>query len=484
MSIENVAGRPKKARVKRFSPNKNVEHTNTASNESNITDVEFEEQKNDNDFNENQNSISQGNDIENDNQQNEFPKQRSTMRKPKQEVVEDVDEQMLRELEESEGGSDDIPSDNYNPLQDGVINRGYTKGMGIPSTDSAQPSNEQQPPIQERIIPEPNYHSNGASGGLNDVDDGLINPSSNSGGNNNGGGNNGGSKSSSGGGGNNNGGGGSGGGKSSGGGNNSGSSAKSDEKREREENLKELDKKQKKEAMENTADALLLAYKNYLPIPFIYFASYKKKKLEKLHENGEIDLETPVKKDGTTFREHTVKFNKEVEQAFEISDDEVKALKEPLVDVLMEQDFAFTPTQRLMFVGGQFLVAKIMMAGKFMMEMKSDMDEMKEMHKEKMDAHREQMEIERLREKKERDAKIKRQEELRKTQTAKPVQKEEAPATPESTASVEPDITEATIISMEVNKPIVTNPTLDDALAGDGDGGNNDNKGDEGDIPE
>ena len=51
----------------------------------------------------------------------------------------------------------------------------------------------------------------------------------------------------------------------------------------------------------------------------------------------------------------------------------------------MEKEIALTPTQELLFTGGQILAGKVMLAMKFFMEKKSDIEEMKNMHREKME---------------------------------------------------------------------------------------------------
>jgi hypothetical protein len=122
-----------------------------------------------------------------------------------------------------------------------------------------------------------------------------------------------------------------------------------------------------------------------MPLPFVYFASYDIKKLKKLEDDDLIDLQTPAKRDGTTFLEYTKEFNEKVEEAFKVSDAEVEALREPLIDVLSEQEIAFTPTQNLLFTFGQIVVAKTMTCIQLVREKKSDIEEMKTMHRERME---------------------------------------------------------------------------------------------------
>lgn len=295
----------------------------------------------------------------------------------------DIDDSLDRELAEFEKqeGLNDIPKDTYNPLKDAVKQRAYTDGsMGIkPDENVVYKQEEGEGKGHEQVISEPNY-SGGGHSKKPDIDATLINPS-NSGGegvldipddnyynnqqqqtkkpnnnnanpnpNNNGGGNN--------------------------------ATAKTEKKVEKESNLKDLSPAEKRKEVEKTADALLLAYRNYVPMGFTYFASHDVKKLKELEKKGQIDLETPMNRKGETILDYIKEFNKDVEEAFRITDAEVEMIKPALVDVLMEQEIAFTPTQKLIFVLGQFLVAKIMLLIKFIRQKNADIKEFKKMHLE------------------------------------------------------------------------------------------------------
>lgn len=293
------------------------------------------------------------------------------------------DDDLAKQIEsfESEQNLDnDIPSKDWTPLDEAAKKRGYTDGsMGLGNEENVvykQEQGHQNVNAQERVISEPKYTGSGHSN-KPDIDATLINPSGNDvnsvldAGDNqyNGGNGNGNTINTS---------------NTSNTTNSGASSTKKVEKNE-DSNLKELSPKEKRQAVEKTADAILLAYRNYMPLPFVYFASYDIKKLKKLEEEDLIDLQTPAKRDGTTFLEYTKEFNEKVEEAFKVSDAEVEALREPLIDVLSEQEIAFTPTQNLLFTFGQIVVAKTMSCIQLYREKKSDIEEMKEMHREKME---------------------------------------------------------------------------------------------------
>lgn len=288
----------------------------------------------------------------------------------------DIDDLVLKEIEniDKDSAEVNIANDNdYNPLEEAVEDRGYTKGM-------IQNNN-----VSERIIDEPMYSSNTSV--RPNVDDKLLNPHSENTNSNNSG-NSRSSRNS-----NNN---------NSSNNNTNYSSNNYNENQpppqsenssnsfneEKGGNEKKLTLKEQRDGAEKTADIALLAWKNYLPLPFIYFGTINVKKLKDAEKKGEIDLQAPVDRRGTLFIERVEKFNKEVENSFEVTDEEVNAIREPLIDVLMEKEVSLTPTQRLIFVAGQFVVAKVINVVKLISEQREMISDMKEMHKEKMDSER------------------------------------------------------------------------------------------------
>ncbi len=145
-------------------------------------------------------------------------------------------------------------------------------------------------------------------------------------------------------------------------------------------NVKDLTPEQKKEAAAKTSKMAVEAYSTYKPLPFIYFSSYDQKKLEKDHENNEIDLEGKIKQDGTTLGEFVQEFNSNVAETFKVKEDTKSQLEDALYDVLMEKDIALTPTQRLVGVLALDVVGSIVATFKLRGQMKSDMEEIKLMH--------------------------------------------------------------------------------------------------------
>ena len=121
---------------------------------------------------------------------------------------------------------------------------------------------------------------------------------------------------------------------------------------DRQNNLSDMSSSQKRKAAEKTADALLETYCNFAPMPFKHFSSFNIPKAEQAEIRGELDLGMQIAEDGTTVRQHMEGTNRQVEEIFTVSDDTRQNIKEPLVDVLLETNFALTPTQRLLLAVG------------------------------------------------------------------------------------------------------------------------------------
>ena len=119
-----------------------------------------------------------------------------------------------------------------------------------------------------------------------------------------------------------------------------------------EGNLQDLSPAQKRKSAEKTADAMLGLYCKFVPAPFKQWASFKERKINELSLKKEIDLEMEL--DGElTIKDYIDNHNKQVEGIFEVSEEQKNEIREPLIDVLLEQELALTPTQRLlMAVGG------------------------------------------------------------------------------------------------------------------------------------
>ena len=120
--------------------------------------------------------------------------------------------------------------------------------------------------------------------------------------------------------------------------------------------LDDLDAGQKRKAAKKTAEAMLTAYQKFMPMPFKKIASFNMNKLRKLDMSGEISINMPVTEDGLTVGGYAEANNKRVDEIFTVTEEMKNELRDPLTDVLMEQNLSLTPTQRLgIAVGGQVL---------------------------------------------------------------------------------------------------------------------------------
>jgi len=126
-----------------------------------------------------------------------------------------------------------------------------------------------------------------------------------------------------------------------------------------EGNLQDLSPAQKRKSAEKTADAMLGLYCKFVPAPFKQWASFKEKKINELSLKKEIDLEMELDGD-LTIKDYIDNHNKQVEQIFDVSEEQKNEIREPLIDVLLEQELALTPTQRLlMAVGGHLTTLSV-----------------------------------------------------------------------------------------------------------------------------
>lgn len=110
--------------------------------------------------------------------------------------------------------------------------------------------------------------------------------------------------------------------------------------------LADLPPATKRRAAEQTAATLLKGYSQIAPMPFKWLAKLPEEKIEKMAFNGELDLSIEVQ-EGVTFDDYMKQTNAQIDEIFEVDDETLADIREPLIEVLMEQDLQLTPTQRL-----------------------------------------------------------------------------------------------------------------------------------------
>ena len=121
------------------------------------------------------------------------------------------------------------------------------------------------------------------------------------------------------------------------------------------DNLKDLSPAQKRKSAEKTAEALLNMYCQFVPMPFKKWSGINERKVQKLVFENKIDL-TMQLENNITVKDYIDGTNEQVEEVFTVSEETREEIKDPLIDVLLEQDLALTPTQRLMLAVGGHLV--------------------------------------------------------------------------------------------------------------------------------
>jgi hypothetical protein len=113
--------------------------------------------------------------------------------------------------------------------------------------------------------------------------------------------------------------------------------------------MKDLSYSQKKKNSELTADALLYSFTQHFPAIFTYICTIDEKKIQKMEVDGEIDLSIYIEGFDLTIGESLKKFNADVHAAFVITEEDLIQIREPLIEVLMENNLALTSTQRLIY---------------------------------------------------------------------------------------------------------------------------------------
>ncbi len=118
----------------------------------------------------------------------------------------------------------------------------------------------------------------------------------------------------------------------------------------------EMSTTQKRKEAEKTADAALFYYCKYVPVPFKKWGSFNEKKIEQLAIQDKLNLNMEFKTDRKfTVREYIKEHNKAINKAFDVDDETRLSIREPLIEVLMEQNIILTPTQKLLMAVGSHI---------------------------------------------------------------------------------------------------------------------------------
>lgn len=146
-----------------------------------------------------------------------------------------------------------------------------------------------------------------------------------------------------------------------------------------EGNLEDLSPAQKRKAAEKTADAILQMYASFAPMPFKKWASFSEFKIQKLAFQGDIDLNMQVE-NGVTVQDYIDGTNQQVDEIFTVPEETKQEIKDPLIDVLLEQEIALTPTQRLMLAVGSHVVTMGFQAYQLSQNNKMALEQFKKFH--------------------------------------------------------------------------------------------------------
>ena len=90
-------------------------------------------------------------------------------------------------------------------------------------------------------------------------------------------------------------------------------------------------------------------------MPFIKWSSFSEGKIQKMVFENKIDLSMQLE-NNVSVKDYIDGVNEQAQEVFKVTDETKEEIKDPLIDVLLEQDLALTPTQRLMLAVGGHLV--------------------------------------------------------------------------------------------------------------------------------
>lgn len=220
-------------------------------------------------------------------------------------------DQMSEQNVKIENVSEDIPNDTWNPFEEDVVERDYTAEM-IKNKIGDIPESELDAPFPEPVYERPSFSENQNTNPKTDSDSENSTPNST---------------------------------------NDSEHLQSESSGNTTNPQFADLPPNQKRKEAKKTADALIKTWAQVMPYPFVKLASFNMRKLKKLDNNGEIRLSMPVTEHGDTLEEFALETNAQIEDTLRVTEDMQEELHEPLVDVLLEQNLALTPTQRLMFTG-------------------------------------------------------------------------------------------------------------------------------------
>jgi len=138
---------------------------------------------------------------------------------------------------------------------------------------------------------------------------------------------------------------------------------------------------QQKEQIEMFADVILTNYGQLYQMAFTGFCSVKMNKMEILDKDGILRLSMIIDQDATgklTVRQQFLNYNKEVEDAFKVTDEMKEQIRGPLIMVLQEKGIAPSPMVTLMIaLGGHLLQGVVNCVG-----LKAKMDDQLETFKQ------------------------------------------------------------------------------------------------------
>lgn len=139
---------------------------------------------------------------------------------------------------------------------------------------------------------------------------------------------------------------------------------------------------QKRKNAEVLADVLIKNYVELVPVIPKKLSKVDMRKLERAEMNDTIDTNMEILDDGTTVKGFFTGINEQVDETFIITQPMQDEIREPLIEVLLENEVVVTPTQRLIIAVGRQVLQMGASTIQFMQINKNAMKDFERFHRE------------------------------------------------------------------------------------------------------
>ena len=161
-------------------------------------------------------------------------------------------------------------------------------------------------------------------------------------------------------------------------------------------NLQDLSPAEKRRSVEKTAEMLLLVFTELVQSGYESMCTVNLEKLASKQLTGFLDLKLNIENEETTVRGYFEAYNLQIKKASKLNPEELIHIKEALVDVLMEQNYAMSSNMRLVVAVFVLILSKGKEALMNIQSKNYAIKEMAKIHADKKEAERLKDENEKL----------------------------------------------------------------------------------------